>query len=465
MEIDNIFHLQKRFRWELKKLHIEHRIIALKKLHDFILQKQDEILQALHQDFQKTHMEAMQTELIPCLHELRFALQNLTRWAKPKKVKTPWIFFGGCSHIHYEPKGTVLIISPWNYPFYLAMAPLIAAISAGNTVILKPSELTTHTSRILQEIIEHIFPHEWVAVFQGDSKVAEKLTLLPFDHIFFTGSTQVGFHVANAAATNLTPTTLELGGKSPCIVDEDVDIQKTIDKILWGKFTNAGQTCVAPDYLLVNEKIYDSFVHQLKSTMRILFSNPKSLEDNYTGIISDRHIQRLEAIVLELRNLGISIFQFPDTKLSFSRKFFPTLILQPPWTSKVMKEEIFGPLLPVLNYKNQTDLLQFLHQQEKPLAMYIFTKNQDFAEQILKESSCGGACVNDVLIHLANPHLPFGGIGQSGMGSYHGHHGFLTFSHSKAVFHQARWDALRLILYPPASKMKLKILHWMARLF
>jgi aldehyde dehydrogenase (NAD+) len=465
MEIDNILHLQKRYRWELQKLHHEHRKSALQRLHDLILQKQQDILNALHQDFQKTNLEALQTEIIPCLHELRFAIHNLHSWVQPKKVKTPWIFWGASSRIHYEPKGTVLIISPWNYPFYLAMAPLIAAIAAGNTVILKPSELTTATSQVLQEILQQIFPNEWVAVFQGDARLAEKLTHMPFDHIFFTGSTQVGFHVAAAAAKNLVPTTLELGGKSPCIVDQDVDLDKALSKIIWGKFTNAGQTCVAPDYLMVDEKLYPLLVEKMKTQLHAVFSAPEFIKEHYTGIISDRHLQRLDALLIELQKLGTSVFQFPSNSPGLSRKFLPTLVLQPPWTSALMKEEIFGPLLPILSYKDPAELFDLLHQHEKPLAMYIFTKNQKFAEKILRQTSCGGACINDVLIHLANPHLPFGGIGQSGMGNYHGHHGFLTFSHSKAVFQQAPWDALRFVLYPPAAKLKLKILHWMARLF
>jgi aldehyde dehydrogenase (NAD+) len=275
----------------------------------------------------------------------------------------------------------------------------------------------------------------------------------------------VGFHVAAAAAKNLVSTTLELGGKSPCIVDQDVDLDKALSKIIWGKFTNAGQTCVAPDYLMVDEKLYPLLVEKMKTQLHAVFSAPEFIKEHYTGIISDRHLQRLDALLIELQKLGTSVFQFPSNSPGLSRKFLPTLVLQPPWTSALMKEEIFGPLLPILSYKDPAELFDLLHQHEKPLAMYIFTKNQKFAEKILRQTSCGGACINDVLIHLANPHLPFGGIGQSGMGNYHGHHGFLTFSHSKAVFQQAPWDALRFVLYPPAAKLKLKILHWMARLF
>ncbi|ETI66733.1 aldehyde dehydrogenase [Neobacillus vireti] len=417
------------FRSEVTK-DVSYRLEALHKLRNGIKNNEQVLMDALRADLNKSEFDAYTSEIGFVLEELRFTLKHLRSWVKPKKVKTPLTHIGSRSYIYSEPYGVALIIAPWNYPFQLAIAPLIGAIAAGNCAVIKPSELTPKTSEILGKIISDLYPEEYISVVQGGVETSQALLNEKFDYIFFTGSVPVGKVIMEAAAKNLTPVTLELGGKSPCIVHKDANLKLAAKRIAWGKFTNAGQTCIAPDYLYLHKSIKDQFLQQFKETTIELYGEHPLNNVNFTRIVSGRHFQRLCSF---LDNgelfMGGSANQ---EKLSIE----PTVLTHVTWEDPIMQDEIFGPILPVLEYDELSEVLEGIHRHPKPLALYIFTENNAIQKEVLNGISFGGGCVNDTVYHFASPYLPFGGVGNSGIGAYHGKGNYDTFSHQKSVLKQ-----------------------------
>jgi aldehyde dehydrogenase (NAD+) len=432
----------------------ETKSIAFRKkslllLKDEILKREHEIIDALYKDLKKPAFESILTETEVVIAELNLTIKNLTAWAKPKPVFPSMLNFPSTDKIYSEPYGNVLIIAPWNYPYQLALSPLIGAVAAGNTVILKPSELTVNTSIILQDIITNVFKPEHVSVIQGDATIAQELLAQYWDYIFFTGSVAVGKIVAKAAAENLTPTTLELGGKNPCIIDESAQIKLAAKRIVWGKFLNAGQTCIAPDYILIHDSVKQPLIDALQSEIDIAFTkNPEQSKD-LARIVNERNFNRLVAM---LQNETIAI----GGKTNANELYIsPTVIDEPSLDSEVMKGEIFGPILPVLGYNNENDINAIISKYNKPLSLYVFSTNQAFAKKMISTYSFGGGAINDTIIHFSNHRLPFGGVGDSGIGSYHGKGTFDTFSHKKAVVKKGNWLDLPLRYAPYKGKTKL----------
>lgn len=433
------------------------RISYLKALKAEIILNEQAIYDALKQDFKKSEFEAFISEFGLVISSLNLAIKNLKHWAKPKKVKASLLTFPSNDYIYKEPYGTVLIIAPWNYPFLLALEPLIMAIAAGNTIVLKPSELTKNTSKIITQIINKVFPKTYAFSIEGDSEIATTLLAKKWDYIFFTGSVPVGKIVAQAAAKHLTPVTLELGGKSPCIIDETVNLKLVSKRLVWGKFFNGGQTCIAPDYVLIKTDIKQTFIEHLKAEIIKSYSKTPKESPDFPRIINAKNTKRLLNL---LKNESV-VFggDFDETENYIS----PTLIDEPSLESAIMNEEIFGPILPILTFKTEKDLEQIIWNFEKPLACYIFSNNKTFVEHLLNKFSFGGGVINDTLIQFGNPKLPFGGVGSSGMGNYHGKHGFNTFSHSKSIIKRSNWldPSLRYAPY----KMKLRILKKIFKFF
>ncbi|MDQ1145859.1 aldehyde dehydrogenase (NAD+) [Bacillus sp. SORGH_AS 510] len=420
---------QSYFRSEITK-DLAFRLEALQKLRTAIKNNEQNLMDALKADLNKSEFDAYSSEIGFVLEELRFTIKHLRSWMKPKRVKTPLTHIGSASYIYSEPYGVTLIIAPWNYPFQLAVAPLIGAIAAGNCAVIKPSELTPKTSELLGKIISELFSEEYITVVQGGVQTSHALLGESFDYIFFTGSVPVGKVIMEAAAKNLTPVTLELGGKSPCIVHEDANIKLAAKRIAWGKFTNAGQTCIAPDYLYIHKNIKDQFLQQFRESTIELYGQQALNNPNFTRIVSQRHFDRLTKFL----NDG-KLFMGGKTnenKLTIE----PTVLTNITWEDPIMQDEIFGPILPVLEYNNLDDVIEGIHRHPKPLALYIFTENNNIQQEVLNSVSFGGGCVNDTVYHFASPYLPFGGVGNSGIGAYHGKGNFDTFSHNKSVLKQ-----------------------------
>lgn len=424
---------------------IDERLRRLDSLYRAIRKHEAVLLEALREDLGKAEQEAYATEIGIIYHEIRFALKHLRSWAKPRKVRTALTHIGSKGMIIPESYGAVLIISPWNYPFQLTMAPLIGAIAAGNTAIVKPSELSPRVSAAIAAITADAFPREWAAVVQGGPETSEELLRQRFDLVFFTGSTRVGRLVMEAAAKQLTPVILELGGKSPCIVHHDADLKLAARRIAFGKFTNAGQTCITPDYLYVHRGVKEPLMAELKKAIREFYGDEPLKSGKYGRIVSERHFGRLLRFAQEGRLLSGGEYDRETLKLA------PTMIDPGGWEADVMREEIFGPVLPVLEYEDLEDAIRQIAVRPKPLALYLFTSDRSAESAVLERVSFGGGCVNDTLMHIATPHLPFGGVGESGIGHYHGSYSFRAFSHEKSVLKQTtRFDfAFR---YPSSDK-------------
>jgi aldehyde dehydrogenase (NAD+) len=421
---------------DLRKIHFEKGAISvikrrqrLGKLKAFISNYEEKINLALKTDLGKSAFESYATEVGFILEELSYTLKNLEKWADYKKVGTPLSLFPGKSYIYPEPYGVVLIIAPWNYPFQLSLAPLIGAIAAGNRVILKPSELSPETSSVIKELVSAVFTPEEVQVVEGGLEETQSLLRQKMDYIFFTGSTTVGKVIMKAAAETLTPVTLELGGKSPCLIEESADLDIAAKRIVWGKFINAGQTCVAPDFVLVPKHKQERLIKKIRSYIESFYKDPQSSPD-YPRIVNEKHFDRLVSQILPEKVVV-------GGESNREQKFIsPTIMKDVTWSDKVMEDEIFGPILPLVPYENLDELLNKLVEQPKPLAFYLFSEDPARSEAIIKKLPFGGGCINDTVVHLANPNLPFGGVGASGMGSYHGKKSFETFTHYKAVFEQ-----------------------------
>jgi aldehyde dehydrogenase (NAD+) len=421
----------------------------LKNLLVEITKREEDIVAALYADFKKSEYESVMTETSIVISELKRTIKNINTWAKPQPVMPAFLNFPSSSKIYKEPYGTVLVISPWNYPYQLAFVPLIGAIAAGNTVVVKPSELTPNTSKITKEIIETIFETNHVSVVEGGVEVSTELLAQRWDYIFFTGSVTVGKIIAKAAAQFLTPVTLELGGKNPCIIDETANIKLAAKRIVWGKLINGGQTCIAPDYLLIHTAVKDKFVtYYQKEVTKAYGENPEESKD-YPRIVNQRNFDRL-AIMLENENILIGgKTNREDNYIS------PTLIDEPSLESEVMKGEIFGPISPVLSYTTKDDIHAIISNYEKPLALYVFTGKKHFAKEMIANYSFGGGTINDTTVHFANHNLPFGGVGESGIGGYHGKQTFDIFCHKKGVTKRYNWLDLPVRYAPYNGKLKI----------
>lgn len=426
-----LFQKQKVFQ----KPAVKERIRILQDLKAAIKQYEKDILQALAHDLHKSEQEAYITEIGMVYEEINHTIKHLHKWAKPTRAKTPLTHIGSKSMIIKEPYGSVLIIAPWNYPFQLALSPLVGAISAGNAVILKPSELTPAVSQVISTIMKRVFQEDHAAVVEGGVDVSTELLKLPFDYIFFTGSVAVGKVVMEAAAKHLTPVTLELGGKSPCIVMPDADIKLAAKRITFGKFTNAGQTCIAPDYLLVHESIKEKLLLEMTACIRDFYGEHPETHPQFGKNVSQRHFDRLTQFLSN--GTIVTGGQRNEQEL----KIAPTILDDITWEDPVMQEEIFGPILPVMTFDSLHEAAHMIKARPKPLALYLFTTNKDTESYILENLSFGGGCINDTLMHVATPYLPFGGVGESGMGRYHGKESFFTFTHEKSVLRQTnRFD-------------------------
>lgn len=450
----SIFEAQRKNQFIAGNTGYKERIKKLKALKkaledDF---KQD-IRDALYKDFKKPHLETDLTEIYPIIDEIKFVTNNLKSWMSRQKVDTPIALLGSSSWIHNEPKGVCLIISPWNFPINLTFGPLVSAIAAGNTVILKPSEMTPNTSEVMAKIVSSVFNENEVTLIQGEVETSTELLKLPFNHIFFTGSPQVGKIVMEAASKNLSSVTLELGGKSPVIIDETANIDKSVERIIFGKFVNAGQTCIAPDYLFLHENVMDKFIEQFKKKLTESYGNAPSESNAYSRIVNQKHYDRLSSYLKDALDDKI----IHGGKTSGTDNFIePTLVINPDEDSELMQNEIFGPILPIKIYSQIDSVIKYINQNEKPLALYIFSKKKKTINHILENTRAGGTCINQVLLQYLNHNLPFGGSNNSGIGKSHGYFGFLEFTNQRSVLKQHTFGATDLLSAPYTSfKQKL----------
>jgi aldehyde dehydrogenase (NAD+) len=442
------------------KTDVKERVSKLKKLRKALLERKEEIIEAIQKDFNKPGVETILTEIFVVCAEIKHTIKHLRSWMKPKKVGRPIFLPTLKGSVNFKPKGVVLIISPWNFPLNLALGPLVSAIAAGNCVMLKPSELSPHTSQFIDELLSELFPLKEISVFQGDKEVAQELLELPFHHIFFTGSPAVGKIVMEAASKNLSDITLELGGKSPAIVHKSANIDQAAKKIAWGKFLNAGQTCVAPDYALVDASIEKEFIERVHHWL----GEFKKDDSSYASIINKSHWERLTKAIDEARDMGASISTYfkSDEK---NRTISPAVCTNLPDDSTLMQDEIFGPLLPVRSFTSTQQVVDYVNGKERPLALYIFAKDSDFKDEMRQKTIAGGIAINDVILQYTHPNLPFGGVNYSGIGKAHGEWGFKTFSHEQAVVeHNAPWSPMNL-LYPPYSGKTQKIANLFLKYF
>lgn len=424
------------------------RLEILKKLKQSIISHTNDITKALYLDLNKSHEESYITEIAQVIMELNFLIKNLKKFMKPNKVKTPLTVFPAKSYIVPEKLGVVLVISPWNYPFLLALNPIVGALAAGNSVVLKPSEFSINTNKIIKDILLDVLTSNEIIIVEGEVEVTTELLKNRFDHIFFTGSTNVGKVIMNAASNHLTPVTLELGGKSPAIIYDDSDIDLVAKRIVFGKTINAGQTCIAPDYVMIKKERLNEFKNSFKKYLNIFYNKDILNDDNYPKIVTNRHLNRLielikdEEIILGGNNNG--------------SKLEPTLLVTNK-ESKIMSEEIFGPVLPIIFYEDDLEPIEYLKTLEKPLALYLFTNSKKIKELYTNNTSSGALVFNDTVVHFTNGNLPFGGVGHSGMGKYHGKSTFETFSHYKAILDKKNYLDIN-IRYQPYTKKKFNLI-------
>ncbi|KAB7704219.1 aldehyde dehydrogenase family protein [Bacillus aerolatus] len=453
--IEGLLQSQKLFFNTGKTKQVSFRLSQLENLKKAIQHYEQAILDALYKDLRKSEFEAYTTEVGYVLDSIKHVMKHLKKWAEPERVKTPTVHMPAKSLIVSEPYGSVLIIGPFNYPFQLVIEPLIGALAAGNCAVIKPSESTPHTSTVIKTIIEQTFESQYVQVVEGEKETTSALIHAPFDYIFFTGSTPVGKIVMEAASRRLVPVTLELGGKSPAIIDRTANLDLTAKRIVWGKFVNAGQTCVAPDYLLVHENIKEDLLQKLKETIFRFYGSDAQSSPDFGRIVNTKQFDRLNTI-LEKDKKKIVYGGKADKEDLFIE---PAILDGADWNDASMKEEIFGPILPIMTYLELTEAIQAVAQQPKPLALYVFTETEAVEEAVLSSLSFGGGCVNDTLSHVANPYLPFGGTGNSGMNSYHGKYSFDLFSHKKGILKKSTKLELNFVFPPYGERIK-----WIKRL-
>jgi aldehyde dehydrogenase (NAD+) len=440
------------------------RIERLQRLRTSLLSHQEALFDAFAADFHKPRFEVSGTEIVPSLDEIRHNISHLQRWMRPSKVRATELTLGNSGYVQYQPRGRCLIIAPWNYPLYLMLSPLVSALAAGNTAILKPSEMAPRVAQVLASIVAKAFPTREVALFEGGLATSQALLSMPFDHIFFTGSPAVGKVVMAAAAQHLTSVTLELGGKSPTIVDETADLRKAAETIMWGKFVNAGQTCVAPDYLYVHASVSDAFVAACQAVIKARYGDSaQSQRSNadFTHIINQRHTQRIEGLLKDATSRGARVLSGGEVDTA-SNYIAPTLVDNVPMDSTLMQEEIFGPVLPIIPYTDLQQVIDAINADQKPLALYIWSKNQSNIDTVLTNTSSGGACVNHCVLHVAHGNLPFGGVNNSGIGSSHGIYGFKAFSHERAVLKGGWLPSIRMF-FPPYTSGRTRIIDMLVK--
>jgi len=452
MNYQDMLRSQREFFYTQKTNNVKFRKMYLEKLRDLLIEKENLLYEAIDKDFGKSQFETYVTEISFILKDIDYYLKNLNSLSKPKKVATNLSNQIATSKIYSEPLGCTLVIGAWNYPYQLSLSPLIASIAAGNCCILKPSEIAENTMKAMAKIINENFPPEYIYVFEGGIDETTEILKLKFDKIFFTGSTKIGKIVYKAAAEHMTPVTLELGGKSPVIVTKEANIEVAAKRIVWGKFLNAGQTCVAPDYILVEETVKEQFLEMLRKYINEFKYEPNS--EQYTRIINKKNFERL------LKMINPDKIYFGGKSIEENLFIEPTILNNVNWEDDVMQEEIFGPILPVISFTNFRQALNSVLELEKPLSAYLFTNNNEEKDLFAQKLFFGGGCINDVVMHLGNDNLPFGGVGNSGMGSYHGKFGFETFSHQKSLLDRATWGEPDL-KYPPYSENKIK---WIKKL-
>ncbi len=460
------FLIQKDYSLMLRQESWQARKTKLQRLKVWILKNRHRIHKAAYQDFRKPAVEVDAIEIFHVLNEIHVASAHLHEWTRPRKVDAPWTFLGTRSVIQVEPRGTCLIISPWNYPFSLSVGPLVSAIAAGNTVILKPSEFTPHMSALLATIVQEVFERREVAVAEGGVPVATELLGLPFDHIFFTGSPSVGRIVMKAAAEHLTSVTLELGGKSPCIVADDADLADAAERIVVAKFVNNGQTCIAPDYVIADERIAAALTEKICSKIRERFSVDGSFSNSpsYCRIVNQAHFRRLASLVEDATAKGAKV-EMGGEMDERDRFIAPIVLSQVSADARIFEEEIFGPVLPIITMKKPDDAIRIVNNKPKPLALYLFTRKRAVREAVLQSTTAGGVCVNDCGIHFLHHGLPFGGVNTSGHGKSHGFFGFLAFSNEKPVLRQRRGMTSVKLFYPPYTTISQRVMDWFLKLF
>ena len=464
-EIDRVFELQLKNKWIVRKSSSRERIKKLKMIEKYIYEHLEEIQVAIYKDFNKPAEEVLLTEIYPVISGIKHTIKNINKWMKDKKVRTPINSFGAKCRIRHESRGISLIISPWNFPFLLAIEPFVSAVAAGNCVMIKPSEYSPFTTNFIKKMISEIFSENEAIVFEGDHKVSQILLNKPFDNIFFTGSPQVGKIVMEEAAKNLTSVTLELGGKSPVIIDSSADLDEAARRVAWGKCLNAGQICVAPDYLLIPEDKKEEFISLMIKYITRYYGNFEKCEKDikYCSIINEKHFERIKNLVDEAVFKGAKI-RFGGYYDEAERRISPTILTDIKPGSSILEEEIFGPVLPVISYRNIDEALEYIKSKPKPLVTYVFGRNNRNIDYILDNTESGDCVVNDVVVHFANVNLPFGGINNSGIGKSHGYHGFMAFTHERAYMKQAKISAIS-ILYPPFTDKTKKLINFLMKYF
>lgn len=437
---------QREFYQTHETLSYNYRLNKLKKLKDSVVYNEQFIKEALYKDLNKSSGEAYVTEISMVLAELNYLIKNLKKLMKPEKVRSPLAVFPAKSYHHYEPLGVVLVISPWNYPFLLSLNPLMGAIASGNTVVLKPSEFSVNTTEVLIKIISEVFNEEEVSVVTGEVKETTELLKENFDYIFFTGSPKVGKIVMKAASEHLTPVTLELGGKSPAIIYPDAKFDLAVKRLVYGKLVNSGQTCIAPDYLMMKEEMLSDFIVQFNKNVELFYGDDPLENDIYPKIITESHHKRLVELFEDEEILAGGKYSL--------EKIEPTVIIVNDLDSKIMKEEIFGPILPIILYQEEEEIIEYINKNHKPLALYAFTKDKKIKKDLINKTSSGAITFNDTIMHFANHNLNFGGVGNSGMGKYHGKETFYTFTHKKAILDRKTWLDVKLRYFPISERQE-----------
>jgi aldehyde dehydrogenase (NAD+) len=467
LRVETVLKLQKQHALHLRTSTAAERIGWIKKLRDWVLSHRELIREAMYADYRKPFTETDISEIYPVVSEAKHTIKNLKHWMRSKRVRTPLTFWGTTAHVQYEPKGSSLIIAPWNYPFNLALCPLISAISAGCTAIVKPSEMTPHVSSLLHSMVGELFEENHVCVLEGGLEASQELLAQPFDHVFFTGSPAVGKVVMKAASEHLASVTLELGGKSPVIITKSANLKDAAIKIASTKFINCGQTCVAPDFVLIPTSIRDEFVNHLQeaiATQYVCETTAMELNPDYSRIVNERHFSRLNGLVADACAKGAVIARggksIPDENF-----IEPTILTGVSATMRVMEEEIFGPILPILDYEDLDKALESVNEMPKPLALYAFSKSAKELDFIFQKTSSGGAVANDCVLHFLHPELPFGGVNNSGIGKSHGNYGFLEFSNQKGVLKQRVGLTTASLLLPPYSKTKKMVVDVLLKYF
>jgi aldehyde dehydrogenase (NAD+) len=450
-----LFDKQQRHHHAVRQTGVDERRAKIQRIRDGVRARRQDIRNALYADFRKAPEEVDLTEVKAVMDEAEFAMKHIDAWMAPERASTPPLLMGTSSEIRYEPKGVSLIISPWNYPFNLTLGPLIAAIAAGNSVIVKPSEYTPNSSRVMREMIEELFDEREIALVEGAVDTSQALLDLPFDHFYFTGSPEVGKIVMRAAAEHLSSVTLELGGKSPAIVDATADVDDAAAKIAWGKFTNTGQTCIAPDYALVHQSSMDAFLGRITHHISRFYGESdterRSTQD-YARLVNQKHFSRVQSLLTDALQSGARLVTGGESDAE-SRYIAPTVLTDVPADSRIMEEEIFGPVLPVIPFRDLNEAIDRINRKPNPLALYLFARDDDAEASVLGRTHAGGTCINDVLLHYMNPNMPFGGNGHSGIGMGHGKYAFQEFSHTRSVLRRSFGSTLMRNIYPPYTSL------------